>query len=219
MASNPIGKCCTVGVKFTYVRSTPRPAPRARSPSKKPPRQKSIPSPAPNPANPCSPRACSGESTGKAVKIAGKWDGYLATPAPEKARAGAGILYLPDVIGIWQNSKLMADQFAANGYLTLVVDLFNGDPLPVGDKPPGFDFMEWHNKGTGGNNPHTPDAVDPIVEAAAKAMKEEYGVTKLAAVGYCFGAKVRRPPFCFLSLSLSAPCPSNPPASYPFPKT
>lgn len=25
------------------------------------------------------------------------------------------ILFLPDVIGIWKNSKLMADQFAENG--------------------------------------------------------------------------------------------------------
>ncbi|KAL2109461.1 hypothetical protein VUR80DRAFT_2448 [Thermomyces stellatus] len=131
----------------------------------------------------------SGEPTGKDIKIAGKWDGYLATPAPEKAHAGAGILYLPDVIGIWQNSKLMADQLAANGYLCLVVDLFNGDPMSLGDRPPGFDFMAWLNHGSDGKNPHTPEAVDPIVEAAAKTLKEEYGITKLGAVGYCFGAK------------------------------
>lgn len=141
-----------------------------------------------------SPSPISGEPTGKDIKIANKWDAYLATPAPEKAHAGAGILYLPDVIGIWQNSKLMADQFAANGYLCLVVDLFNGDALPLGDKPPGFDFMGWLNNGSDGKNPHTPEAVDPIVEASVKALKEEYGVTKLGSVGYCFGAKVR-PPF------------------------
>ena len=35
MASNPIGKCCTVGVKFTYVHSTPPPR-TASSPSTTP---------------------------------------------------------------------------------------------------------------------------------------------------------------------------------------
>lgn len=87
----------------------------------------------------------------------------------------------------------MADQFAANGYLCLVVDLFNGDALPLGDKPPGFDFMNWLNNGSDGKNPHTSEAVDPIVKASIKALKEEYGITKLGSVGYCFGAKVRFP--------------------------
>lgn len=102
----------------------------------------------------------------------------------------------------------MADQFAANGYLCLVVDTFNGDPLPLGDKPPGFDFMSWLNNGMDGKNPHTPEAVDPIVEAAIKALKEEYGVTKLGAVGYCFGAKVRLSPSTHTQ-TLPFPIPSS----------
>ena len=49
-------------------------------------------------------------------------------------------------MGVWQNSKLLADEVAAAGYLTLLVDLFNGDPVPV-HKPndpryvPAFDFL------------------------------------------------------------------------------
>lgn len=135
----------------------------------------------------------SGEPTGKMIKIAGKYDAYVATPPADKAHAGAGLLYIPDVISIWQNSKLMADQFAANGYLCLIVDVFNGDALPLGERPPDFDFMGWMTKGSDGKNPHTPEGVDPIVEAALKTLKEEYGVTKMGAVGYCFGAKVRYP--------------------------
>ncbi|PKS11314.1 hypothetical protein jhhlp_003076 [Lomentospora prolificans] len=130
----------------------------------------------------------SGEPTGQLIKIAGKWDAYLATPAPGKAHEGKGILYLPDVIGIWQNSKLMADQFAANGYLTLVLDEFNGDPIDL-NRPASFDFMSWLQNGSDGKNPHTKEAVDPIVEAAIKTLKEEYGIKKLGSVGYCFGAK------------------------------
>jgi dienelactone hydrolase len=94
------------------------------------------------------------------------------------------------VLGIWQNSKLLADQFAANGYLTLLLDVFNGDPIPL-NRPEGFNLMEWLQKGSDGNNPHTKEFVDPIVEDGIKALKEEYGITKIGAVGYCFGAKVR----------------------------
>ena len=64
-------------------------------------------------------------------------------------------------------------------------DLFNGDPLSL-NRPDGFDFMAWLTKGTGGNNPHTYDAVDPIVEKAIKYLQEEKGIKKIGAVGYCF---------------------------------
>lgn len=83
----------------------------------------------------------------------------------------------------------MADQFAANGYLTLIIDLFNGDALSL-NRPDDFDFMSWLTKGSTGDNPHTTEAVDPIVVEAIKYLKQEKGVKKIGAVGYCFGAKV-----------------------------
>jgi dienelactone hydrolase len=113
----------------------------------------------------------------------------LATPDPAKAHKDAGILYVPDVIGIWQNSKLMADQYAANGYLTLIIDVFNGDPLPL-NRPDDLDFSAWLEKGSNGDNPHTKETIDPIVVEAIKWLQTEKGVKKLGAVGYCFGAKV-----------------------------
>lgn len=128
-----------------------------------------------------------GEPSGSIVKVGGKWDGYLATPDPAKAHTGAAILYIPDIFGIWINSQLMADQFAANGYLTLVIDVFNGDP--VSKKPEDMDLFQWLEKGSNGDNPHTAGAVDPIVEAAIKYLKEEKDIKKLGSVGYCFGAK------------------------------
>lgn len=87
----------------------------------------------------------------------------------------------------------MADQYAANGYLCVVVDLFNGDALPL-NFPATFDIMSWLIKGSTGDNPHTSEAVDPIVAAAIKWLKTEKGITKLGALGYCFGAKVRSAP-------------------------
>lgn len=82
----------------------------------------------------------------------------------------------------------MADSYAAQGYTTLVIDLFNGDPVLL-NRPEDFDIMAWLNHGSDGNSPHTKEYVDPIVISGIKAMKE-MGITKLGAVGYCFGAKV-----------------------------
>ncbi|KAJ4288771.1 hypothetical protein N0V88_007307 [Collariella sp. IMI 366227] len=130
-----------------------------------------------------------GNPAGKMIRVADKHDAYLATPPAGKEHKGAGILYIPDVIGIWQNSKLMADQFAANGYLTMVIDVFNGDPLSLTNRPANFDLMDWIARGSDGKNPHTKEAVDPIVLDAIKAMKEEYGIQQIGSVGYCFGAK------------------------------
>ena len=124
------------------------------------------------------------------IKVDGSIDAYLATPPEGKERKATGILYLPDVIGVWQNSKLMADLFAEQGYLTIVMDLFNGDPVPL-NKPPGFDLMQWLSQGSDGNNPHTKEYVDPITVKGIKALKD-MGVKHIGAVGYCFGAKVRR---------------------------
>jgi dienelactone hydrolase len=129
-----------------------------------------------------------GTPTGKMTKIGNGIEAYIATAPADKAHKGTGIVYVPDIYGIWDNSKLMADQFAANGYTTIIPDVFNGDVFP-NSPPEGFDIMEWFAKGTNGDNPHTPAQVDPIVVEAIKALKEQ-GITKIGAVGYCFGAKV-----------------------------
>jgi len=126
-----------------------------------------------------------GEPKGKTIKIDGKVDGYLATPTD--GNKDAAIVYLPDVIGIWQNSKLMGDSFAEKGYTCVVLDIFNGDAIPL-NRPEGFDIASWKAKGSTGDNPHTPDAVDPIVVSAIKHLKDQ-GFSKIGAVGYCFGAK------------------------------
>lgn len=122
------------------------------------------------------------------VKIAGKWDGYLAVPPADKEHKDTAIVYVPDVFGIWQNSQLIADQLAANGYRTLIADVVNGDPISL-NMPVGFDIMKWIAEGSDGKNPHTKVAVDPIVEAAISELKSQ-GAKKIGAVGYCFGAKV-----------------------------
>lgn len=132
-----------------------------------------------------------GEPKGKDIKVDGSIDAYLATPAEGKGHDGAGILYLPDVIGVWQNSKLMADAFAENGYTCLVIDLFNGDPVQL-NRPEGFELAKWLAEGSDGKNPHTKEYVDPITIKGIKAL-QDLGIKKIGAVGYCFGAKVSLP--------------------------
>lgn len=127
-----------------------------------------------------------GEPTGSSIKI-DNIEAYIAEPKGKTVHKDTAILFLPDVIGIWQNSQLLADQYAANGYYTLMPDLFNGDPIAL-NRPEGFDFMTWLTKGSDGNNPHTYETVDPIVEKSIKYLQEK-GFSKIGGVGYCFGAK------------------------------
>ncbi|KAH8804454.1 dienelactone hydrolase [Xylogone sp. PMI_703] len=140
-----------------------------------------------------------GTPAGKTIKIDGRRDAYLATPAAGKEHKDAGVLLIPDVFGIWQNNQLIADQFAANGYTTLIPDIFNGDSLSIDIDPVypvEFDIMGWLGKGRNGAGPHTPDEIDPITVDAIKYLKDVMGVKRLGAVGYCLGAKYVIRNFC-----------------------
>lgn len=128
-----------------------------------------------------------GEPRGEMIKIANdSISAYLATPAADKNK-NVGILYIADIFGLWNNSKLLADEFAKNGYTCLIPDLFNGDVCP-NPRPAGFDVMGWFARGSNGDNPHTSEQVDPIVVKGIEALKG-LGLGKIGAVGYCFGAK------------------------------
>lgn len=126
------------------------------------------------------------------IKV-GEHDAYLATP-PESAAAAAAkpkaaILYIPDVIGIWANSMLLADRFAAEGgYATLVIDIFRGDAIPMNEFA-GTDLAAWLAGGSSGESPHQPPQIDPVVARAVAYLRGEMGFERVGAVGYCFGGK------------------------------
>jgi len=107
---------------------------------------------------------------------------YFARPTNPNGNA---ILIFSDVFGpVYQNVQLMADHFAAKGYLTVVPDLFHGDSL----NPDNFfggkvDLPEWLTR-------HDTATVDPVVDIVIDHLKNSLKVKKLAGVGYCIGGKV-----------------------------
>lgn len=98
-----------------------------------------------------------------------------------------GILYVADIFGIYNNSQLVADGFAAQGYTTLIPDIFDGDQASM-PPPEGFDIMRWIQEGHDGKHPHTKEAIDPNVVKGIKGLRD-LGFKKIGAAGYCFGAK------------------------------
>ncbi|PYH43882.1 dienelactone hydrolase family protein [Aspergillus saccharolyticus JOP 1030-1] len=104
---------------------------------------------------------------------------YITHPPTPSQTA---ILLLTDVIGHrFLNAQLIADQFAAAGYLVVMPDLFSGDSVPL-NRPEGFQIMEWAQ---GHQPPHT----DPIIETVLQHIRTSLGCAKVGGVGYCFGGK------------------------------
>ncbi|KAF8519660.1 Alpha/Beta hydrolase protein [Gautieria morchelliformis] len=123
----------------------------------------------------------SGTPVGQLVKIGG-FDTYVSKPEGNFPKDKA-VLFLADVFGIqMNNSKLLADDFARNGFQVYAPDYLYGDPVPDGAlNSPTFDGPAWFAR-------HTQKRTRPVLDAVVKALKEQ-GVTSLAAVGYCFGGR------------------------------
>ncbi|KAH7141720.1 dienelactone hydrolase [Dactylonectria macrodidyma] len=115
MASRPSAECCTTGFKHEYS-----PLSLTKMPSYlcKPP--------APRANYSISYR---GVIRGQSTKVASIWDAYVATPPPDKRRSDVALLYIPDVIGIWENSKLTANELAENGYVRMVIDRHRSEQI------------------------------------------------------------------------------------------
>jgi dienelactone hydrolase len=50
------------------------------------------------------------------------------------------------------------------------------------NKPGSFSFPTWL-----GNHPT--DKIDAIIDAAIKGLREQHGIKRIGAVGYCFGGR------------------------------
>ncbi|KAL1940926.1 hypothetical protein VTO73DRAFT_7562 [Trametes versicolor] len=122
-----------------------------------------------------------GTPEGQTILIGGI-ETYVATPSTDYPKDKA-ILFLSDILGLkLQNSLLLADAYARNGFKVYLPDLFAGDALPEAELNSGnFDLMGWLGK-------HPASEIPDIVRPVLSALKAE-GVTKIAAVGYCYGGR------------------------------
>ena len=67
--------------------------------------------------------------------------------------------------------------------MTIIPDIWEGDNVPLNWEPGNdFNLGQWFGR-------HPPNKVEPICEAAMKAMREQYGVKKLGGAGFCLGGK------------------------------
>ncbi|KAE8386857.1 hypothetical protein ETB97_008956 [Aspergillus alliaceus] len=108
-------------------------------------------------------------------------DTYVVYPKDKNTEKA--VIILSDIFGIYVNAQLIADEFAANGYLCVLPDLFQGDAISLSDMESGkADLQAWFPS-------HQPTHVDPVVEATIKYVREELGAKRVAGAGYCFGAK------------------------------
>jgi len=131
-----------------------------------------------------------GETEGAFEHIGGI-ECYVGTPTKDYDKTKV-LLYLPDAFGLpLKNNQLLVDDFARNGYKTVAMDYFLGNPVPQdalvrvpgapGYGEPGtFDVLAWGKSVMPGARP----ALDQVINA----LKEQ-GVTSFAATGYCFGGR------------------------------
>ncbi len=80
--------------------------------------------------------------------------------------------------------QLLTDDFARNGYKTVSIDYFLGDPAPLNAFDPGstFSLQDWFGK-------HSPPEVLKITLKVINALRAE-GMTKFAVTGYCYGGRI-----------------------------
>ncbi|PYH89955.1 alpha/beta-hydrolase [Aspergillus ellipticus CBS 707.79] len=120
-----------------------------------------------------------GEAKGEIKQIANV-STYVAYP-PDRSTKHA-ILFLADAMGHrFINAQLLADQFATQGYLVVMPELFHGDPIPI-NYSDAFDIWGWYNN-------HLPPRVDPIVDRVLAEMRGPLGCQRIGGVGYCFGGR------------------------------
>ncbi|KAJ3552982.1 hypothetical protein NM688_g3861 [Phlebia brevispora] len=120
-------------------------------------------------------------ASGRMEEIAGI-QCYVAIPSGEYDH-GKAVLFLTDAFGlplINNQASLLVDDFARNGFKTIMPDYLNGDPIIDFDDP-NFVLADWSAR-------HGPDTWRGVVDKVVAALKES-GVTSIGCTGYCFGAQ------------------------------
>ncbi|MGH7353981.1 MAG: dienelactone hydrolase family protein [Candidatus Rokuibacteriota bacterium] len=106
---------------------------------------------------------------------------FMAYAARASKPTGAGMVVIPDVRGIHQYYKDLADRFAEVGVDAVAIDFF-ARTAPTDDRSDAFDFMS-HVSLT------KPETLQADIAAAAGYLRspDGGGVRSLFSVGFCFG--------------------------------
>jgi len=114
----------------------------------------------------------------------GSFQAYLAVPHIGK---GPGIILLQEIFGVNEHIRAVADQYAADGYVVLVPDLFwrEGAHIELGYEEAGWKRALELMQAT--DNEHALEDITATV-AALRARPEVEG--KIASIGYCFGGRL-----------------------------
>lgn len=129
---------------------------------------------------------------------------YVSEP-PSKSKKHT-IIFLVDIFGYQlPNTRILADQYAKEGFYVYVPDILNGDPLDISllsnIEPPLKDYEtaglidKAKNTAIAGASlgtwlpKHTEGTTLPIVEKAVEAIKAIPGTEKVGTIGFCFGGR------------------------------
>jgi carboxymethylenebutenolidase len=111
----------------------------------------------------------------------GKFGAYLASP---HTRKGPGIVLIQEIFGVNEHIRSVAEQYAADGYLVLVPDLFwrNGHRIEL-----TYDEAGW-KRAVELMNATDIDKAQKDIELTIDALKAQPGLDGgIASIGYCFG--------------------------------
>ncbi len=111
----------------------------------------------------------------------GKFGAYLAIP---HTRKGPGIVLIQEIFGVNEHIRSVAEQYAADGYLVLVPDLFwrNGHRIEL-----TYDEAGW-KRAVELMNATDIDKAQKDIELTIDALKAQPGLDGgIASIGYCFG--------------------------------
>jgi carboxymethylenebutenolidase len=118
---------------------------------------------------------------GDFVLTAADGNKFMAHFARAAKPTGAGMVVMPDVRGLHNFYKELAQRFAEAGIDAVAIDYF-GRTAGMGDRGEGFEFKPHVEK-------TTPEGISADVKAAVAYLKSKDGgaVKSVFTVGFCFG--------------------------------
>ena len=114
----------------------------------------------------------------------GKFDAYIAHPADKPK---AAIVVIQEIFGVNAGIRRKCDKLAEDGYLAIAPDLFwrlspgiELDPDIEPEFQRALELMESFDQDMGVRD----------IEATIKFVRNEEGISKVGAVGYCLGGRL-----------------------------